>query len=41
MKRYVGLKYTTPGIKDLVITAGVNFGVDEQLDHDWVKPTKA
>lgn len=41
VKRYVGLKYTALGIKDLVITAGVNFGVDEQLDPDWVKPTKA
>lgn len=40
VKRYVGLQYTATGIKDLVITAGVNFGVDEQLDPDWVKPTK-
>lgn len=41
VKRFVGLKYTVAGIKDLVVTAGVNFGVDEHLDHDWVKPTKA
>lgn len=40
VKRYVGLKYTVAGIKDLVLTAGVNFGVDEHLDQDWVKPVK-